>query len=259
MSTDATIEQDPPGLRVVDSGASAGIRVVLVHGAMDRSAGMARLARLAGERGPVRRYDRRGYGESGDHAGPFDIEGNIEDLLGLLDERPAVVFGHSYGGNIALAAAHRRPDLVRGVAVYEAPMSWEPWWSGNSRGLREDADPVTVAEGFMISMIGETMWQSLPEATRAERRREGRALVAELIDLARRCPYEPSEISIPVRVGYGTRSREHHRRAAIELASRLPRGVAVELDADHGAHRSASAQVWAQLLEPVLGNATSTS
>jgi hypothetical protein len=35
--------------------------------------------------------------------------------------------------------------------------------------------------------------------------------------------------------------------------------VAVELDADHGAHRSAPAQVWAQLLEPVLGNATSTS
>ena len=41
--------------------------VVLVHGAMDRSAGMLRLSRRLDETHRVLRYDRRGYGRSKPH------------------------------------------------------------------------------------------------------------------------------------------------------------------------------------------------
>ena len=259
MSADATIETATTRLRVLEEGPTQGPLVVLVHGAMDRSAGMARLARLGRDHVRIRRYDRRGYGGSRDHGGPFDVAGNVEDLLGVIGETPSVVFGHSYGGNLALAAAQRRPDLVRGVAIYESPMSWEPWWPGSSRGLVATADPTEVAQNFMIAMIGERLWNSLPESTRDDRRDEGRALVSELVDLARRAPFDPASIRMPVRIGFGTRSREHHRRAALELASRLPQAVAVELDADHGAHRSAPQDVWDQLIAPLVGSATSTS
>ena len=38
--------------------------------------------------------------------------------------RPVSLFGHSFGGNVALALADLRPELVSAVAVYESPMSW---------------------------------------------------------------------------------------------------------------------------------------
>ena len=81
----------------------------------------------------VLRYDRRGYGRSFPHDGPFAMDAQVADLVGLLDGRRAVLIGHSYGGNIALATADHHPDLVAGVAVYETPMSWEPWWPGSDR------------------------------------------------------------------------------------------------------------------------------
>ena len=105
---------------------------MLVHGSMDRSAGMARAAgRLAGHH--VVRYDRRGYGRSAPHDGPFGIEEQVADLAAVLDGRPAVVFGHSYGGNVALGLADRHPSLVEAVGVYETPLSWLDWWPSGCR------------------------------------------------------------------------------------------------------------------------------
>jgi len=49
---------------------------------------------------------------------------NEDDLIALieaLDLAPAHVVGNSYGGLVALTAAARRPDLVRGVSVHEPP------------------------------------------------------------------------------------------------------------------------------------------
>ena len=91
---------------------------------MDRSAGLLKLSRRLDDAHLVLRYDRRGYGRSTPHGGPYDMGSQVDDLAALLDGRAAVVFGHSYGGNVALALAARRPDLVRGVAVYETPLSW---------------------------------------------------------------------------------------------------------------------------------------
>ena len=51
--------------------------IVLVHGAMDRSAGMLRVSRRLDEQFRVLRYDRRGYGRSTPHAGPFGMTEQI--------------------------------------------------------------------------------------------------------------------------------------------------------------------------------------
>ena len=81
----------------------------------------------------VLRYDRRGYGRSFPHPGPFTMDAQMDDLVALLAGRKAVLIGHSYGGNVALATADHHPDLVAGVAVYETPLSWEPWVAWNDR------------------------------------------------------------------------------------------------------------------------------
>ena len=68
------------------SGPEDGPRVALVHGAMDRAAGLAKVARRLDDRAHVLRYDRRGYGRALHHPGPFTIEANVDDLIGLLDD-----------------------------------------------------------------------------------------------------------------------------------------------------------------------------
>ena len=100
-------------------------RVVVVHGAMDRSTSFGRVARHLDDLEVVR-YDRRGYGRSIE-VGPGDLDDDVADLLTVLDGRPSVVFGHSIGGVVAVVAAARRPDLVRSVLAYEAPAPWAPW------------------------------------------------------------------------------------------------------------------------------------
>ena len=214
-------EAGPPGAPLV----------VLVHGAMDRSAGMLRLSRRLDETHRVLRYDRRGYGRSKPHPGPFSMDAQVDDLLELLDGRRALLFGHSYGGNVVLAAAQRRPDLARAVAVYEAPVSWLPWWPGTtSRSVaaaRERAED--AAERFMRRAVGNDRWDALPARAQAERRAEGVAFVEEVTDLGVNAPWDADQIDVPVVVMYGELGREHHIDGSFYLAEELSDGQPVAI------------------------------
>lgn len=208
--------------------------VVLVHGSLDRSAGLLRLSRRLARHSRVVRYDRRGYGRSAPHAGPFGLDDHVDDLVHLLDAAGArhVLVGHSYGGNVALAVADRRPDLVTAVAVYESPLSWTSWWPSDTAGsaaLAGDADPADAAERFMRRLVGDERWERLPPSTRAARRAEGVTMVEELADLRRGPAWSPERIRCPVVAMWGELGAEHHRRAMREVATSVPDGRAVEI------------------------------
>ena len=96
--------------------------------------GMLKLSRRLDTDFRVLRYDRRGYGRSSRTTVRSTWTARSPISSRLLAGRPAVLVGHSYGGNVALAAAARHPELVAGVAVYETPLSWEPWWPGTTAG-----------------------------------------------------------------------------------------------------------------------------
>ncbi len=233
--------------------------IALIHGTMDRSTGMLKLSRRLDHRFRVLRYDRRGYGRSIDiSATPgatFDMHAQVADLIGLLDGRPAILVGHSYGGDVALAAAANHPDLVAGVAVYETPLSWEPWWPGSTAGGAAQAsagDPGEAAERFMRRLVGDALWERLPERTRATRRSEGAALVGELRDLSTNPPWRASQIRCPLVVGLGTRGAAHHQRGMRFLHDSVPGSILVELaDARHDAPLS-HAEVFArEIVEPL--------
>ena len=207
--------------------------VVLVHGAMDRAAGLLRLSRRLDHDHLVLRYDRRGYGRSRPHPGPFGMDEQVADLAALLHGRPAIVIGHSYGGNVALAFAARHPELVRGVVVYEIPVSWEPWWPRTGAGgkaVQHANDPAAAAEVFMRRFIGDERWEGLPERTRAVRRAEGVAMVGELGDLRHNPPWLPEQILAPVWAGYGSRAKPHHREGMRHVANVIEGAHLVELD-----------------------------
>lgn len=228
----------PRGLWLHEAG--TGPLVVLVHGAMDRSGGMLRVRRLLHRDHRIVRYDRRGYGRSKLAPPSTDFDEQVDDLVEVLDGRPAVLGAHSFGGIVALAVAARHPSLVRSVVAYETPIMWAPWWRRTTPD-ELDEHPEDAAEWFMRRMIGDTMWDRLPRSMREDRRSEGRALIAELRSVVPPAPtpYVASSLTVPVLAAHGSRARSHHRRAATELAAEAPLGsLHVVEGADHGVHLS---------------------
>jgi pimeloyl-ACP methyl ester carboxylesterase len=240
---------------VHESGPDDGVLIALVHGALDRGTGMAKVARRLDRAARVLRYDRRGYGRSRPHPGPFTIGANADDLVGLLAGRAAVLVGHSLGSHVVLAVAARHPELALAVVAYEPPLSWESWWPGSTGGAfaMGSMDPADAAEDFMRRMAGDSTWERLPASTREARRAEGQAFVDELRDLRSGPPWEPAHVTCPVVVGFGTSSREHHITGSQSVAARLAHGSAVGLEgAGHGAHLSAPDAFVEHLVLPLL-------
>jgi pimeloyl-ACP methyl ester carboxylesterase len=66
--------------------------------------------------------DRRGRGASGPQGSAYGLDREVEDVLAVLDATgSATVFGHSYGGLIALESALVRP--LSALVVYEPGVS----------------------------------------------------------------------------------------------------------------------------------------
>ena len=71
-------------------------------------------------------------------------------------------------------------------------MPWLTSWPSNTAGgvaLADSGGEAEAAERFMRRIVGDDMWEALPERTKDQRRAEGPALVAELRSL--RPPHEP--------------------------------------------------------------------
>lgn len=93
-------------------------RAILIHGTMTWGTEC-----FAEQRPLARRFrldvpDRRGFGDSPD-TDQSDWEVDAEDIAALLDDGPAHLVGHSYGGVVAMAAAIRRPEAVRSLTLIE--------------------------------------------------------------------------------------------------------------------------------------------
>ena len=70
--------------------------------------------------------DLRGYGRSDCPAETSEYTilhhiGDLVELAGVLDERPAAIVGHDFGATIAWQAALMRPDRFNAVAALSAP------------------------------------------------------------------------------------------------------------------------------------------
>lgn len=243
---------DSAPLFSTESGPESENLVVLIHGSLDRSGGMALLARHIQTSHRVLRYDRRGYGRSWPHAGPFTVADQVDDLQALIGDRRAILIGHSFGGNIALAASGRLGSQVIGVTTYETPLSWMEWWPGTTAGAMAVASSeADAAENFMVRLIGHKRWNSLPERTREERRREGPALVGELTSLRTCAPWIVEDVSCPVLCGYGAKGMKHHADGARWLSQNLGNGRLVELkDAAHSAPMTHPMQFAHELVLP---------
>ncbi|HMD46346.1 MAG TPA: alpha/beta hydrolase [Acidimicrobiales bacterium] len=241
----------PPGVHVdvhpptgdAALGARPPATVVLVHGSLDRGDSFGRTRRRLGDLRVVT-YDRRGYARSRG-GGTTGLAGHAEDLLAIAGDvaqgDPVCAVGHSFGGDVVLAAALARPDAFAAVGAYEPPM---PWLGIHRPGPRPappgpEVDPGLEAEEFFTRMVGPGSWAHLTEAQRSERRADGPALVEDMRAFRGAVPFDVTELADPLVVGRGGRSRPHHREVVAWLVERIPGTRLVEIDgAGHGAHLS---------------------
>ena len=253
MRTHRTTER---GIVTTESGTDHSPTIVMVHGSLDRQATFARVASHLGDSHRIVLYDRRGYARSRQLGGPFTVEAHVEDLRSVVDGRSALLFGHSFGGAVSLAFAERYPEMVSGIAIYETPMSWLPFWTTQGSVSAEAAsgkDPRDIAEGFMKRMIGHKRWESLPESTRHLRRAEGVALVGDITDLLRGPPYDLANIRCPVLSAAGSASHERfHRSARLVHEGCADSRLVVGEGWQHNAHVSHPGEFNETVLRPLI-------
>jgi pimeloyl-ACP methyl ester carboxylesterase len=117
----------------------SGAGLIVVGGVLSTSGDYMDLGRELAGSFTVHLMERRGRGASGPQGPGYDVEKECEDLLAVQNETGAErVFGHSYGGLVALQTA-RRTAAFRQVAVYEPAVALDsspaPAWLDPYREL----------------------------------------------------------------------------------------------------------------------------
>ncbi len=230
------------GTKIAFETQGSGAPLILVDGAMgSRALGFgSELAALLGKDFTVYVYDRRGRNESGDTQ-PYAVEREIEDIDALIADAggSAFVYGISSGAALALEAASRLGDKVRGLALYEAPYGspaegdgpddYEPKLNRLlSQGKRGDAvdlfmSVVGVPPDMIAGMHQSPTWPVM-EATAPTLAYDAKCMNGFRIPLDR-----AARVQAPTLVMNGSASFPFMRPAAEQIAGSIPNAQYMEL------------------------------
>lgn len=215
--------------------------VIAIHGGLDRAASFTRLSRRL-EDFNVIAYDRRGYQRSR-LRGAGTLGQHVDDLQRVIDwagpAGPVVLFGHSFGGLVAMSLVARHPHVADVVVAYESPLPWILTRPSPTPAPGENS--ALDAERFFRRVVSDSSWERLSPVERESRRLDGPALHADLTAMtAPLAPFELDEISVPVRYLFGDqRAAAYYRELARRLNSMSVYFSSCELaGAQHGAHLS---------------------
>ncbi len=218
-------------------------------------------------------YDRRGY-ESSHLDAPFSkarppsITDHANDLAQVIGDQPSIVFGHSFGGTIALlTAAAGSCAGMSALVTFESPLPWMDFWSRSGAYAMQPGEIGEVAaedfaQSFMERMIGEHRWARLPSHTREMRRAEGPVLAEEMASASHLDPPpDLGAIRVPLIAARGEHAPSRHVMAVEHLAATVPGCETVIVpETNHGVHLknpSAGAALvqlaWRRLRDSELG------
>ncbi len=181
---------------------------------------------------------RRGRGET-DATKTHGVMDEAEDVAALIDSVGEQVFllGHSYGAQVALAAAALLPDKIRKLVLYEPP--WPQTITQEQMVRLEKLAQASDWEGFVTAFFRDTLAVHAEEIEKLHATEPWNAIVADaeasLGDLRAlsRYQFEPESfrnIGMPIMLQIGTESpRELYATDA--LAAVFPD---VRIEALHG-------------------------
>ncbi|MFE5214251.1 MULTISPECIES: alpha/beta fold hydrolase [Streptomyces] len=245
--------------------------VLLLHGLMGRASHWAEVARRLAGRHRAVALDQRGHGRSEKPPqADYTREAYVEDAEAAVEQlglAPAVLIGHAMGALTAWQLAAKRPDLVRGVIIFDMRASalgaasqrdWADWfrawpvpfatladvrkWFGEDDPWVERPHPARGAFYAEVMQECEDGWRPVFDPERMLRSRETWVYDAHWEELAQvRCP------ALVVRALDG----ELGRAEAQEMVRVLPRGEYAEVDAGHLAHYD-HPEGWRSVVEPFL-------
>jgi len=213
--------------------------VICVHGGLDRGGSFARLVRRL-ETFDVVAYDRRGY-QGSREVTPLGFQEHVEDLFALVEREatnaPVMVFGHSFGGVVAMAAGTRESTSIQLIVAYESPVPWilqhqhpRPTPSAHAK---------SEAEAFFKRMVSVSAWNRLSEQERESRRLDGPALLSDLGALRNDVAlFDLVQLTTPFTYVFGDGNRVEHYCALSEALVKVNHAIkTVRLSqAGHDAH-----------------------
>ncbi|MBW4030603.1 MAG: alpha/beta hydrolase [Acidobacteria bacterium] len=215
--------------------------VIAIHGGLDRASSFTRVSRRL-EEFDVIAYDRRGYQRSRE-LGPGTLAQHVADLRRVIEwaahAGPVVLFGHSFGGLVAMTLAAEAPDAPDVVVAYESPLPWV--LTRPSPTPVPGGDPALEAERFFRRVVSDSSWERLGALEQESRRLDGPALSADLRAMTSpSAPFDLRDIQVPVRYLYGDqRAAPYYHALAQRLAAASRFFTSRELQgAAHGAHLS---------------------
>jgi pimeloyl-ACP methyl ester carboxylesterase len=154
-----------------------GAPILCIHGTGSSTVLWRRAASELARHGRTVVYDRRGFGRS-ERPEPLaiDVHQQADDAAALIEAlglSPAVVIGRSQGGEIAVDLALRYPDRVRALALLEGGgMSlsdefarWRTQMLAPVFAVGE-TDVGQVGETMFRGVLGDEVWESLPNEVR---------------------------------------------------------------------------------------------
>jgi pimeloyl-ACP methyl ester carboxylesterase len=117
----AVISKD--GTKIAYQTIGSGPAIILIPGALAYAHNLEPLAEELSQLFTLHVMERRGRGESGPQGEDYSIDKEVEDLNAIQDKTKAeFVFGHSFGGFLALEAARDNQNFSK-IAVYEPGVS----------------------------------------------------------------------------------------------------------------------------------------
>jgi pimeloyl-ACP methyl ester carboxylesterase len=218
----------------------AGPPVVLVHGTTGSKDSWVFVEPLLAAKHTVWSYDRRGRGESGDHA-EHSLDREVDDVLAVVakagDGDRVHLVGHSYGGCCAMEAAARSDYALASLTVYEPPFHAVRAAEPVARALAQlDADDAETALLIFLSEVAgvsdeeisavrsvEFVWAGMV-ATAGTLRREGQSLTTR--------PWNPDRyrtISVPTLLISGELTASPVYLTADDIREAVPQADAVVL------------------------------
>jgi pimeloyl-ACP methyl ester carboxylesterase len=226
----------------------AGEPILCIHGTGSSSVLWRDAAVELGALGRTIVYDRRGFSRS-ERPEPFvtNVHEQTDDAAALIDAlgmAPPIVIGRSQGGEIAVDLALRYPDRVRALALLEggglklgeAFGRWLAEFREQLFAAAED-DASTVGETLLRLILGDAVWEEVPEPVQRIFIANGPAILAEerggLLDVT---PEQLGTIDVPTLVVGGNDSPPAFAEVTKLVAAAMPSAQVAWVEGGHLIH-----------------------